>query len=108
MADEKTGTQPPKQRPGGFTPKNKRTIDVYQDLVQVEVRSLVNRVTELTHTIGTVFAEVTTLALQIEESTGKVDQIATSLEYCKDEIKKLKERVEEHAAKLEGKENGED
>lgn len=100
MSDHDRGERP--------VPKNKRTVEIYQDLVHVEVRSLVNRVTELTQTIGDVFTEVTALALQLEESTGKVDQIATSLEYCKDEIKKLKDKVAEHTQLLTDAENGED
>jgi chromosome segregation ATPase len=89
-------------------PPTKRTVEIYQDLVQVEVRALVNRVTELTQTIGEVFSEVTALALQLEESSGKVEQISTSLEYCKDELKKLRERVDDHARRLKEAENGGD
>jgi peptidoglycan hydrolase CwlO-like protein len=100
MSDNDHGSRP--------TPKNKRTVEIYQDLVHVEVRSLVNRVTELTQTIGDVFGEVTALALQLEESSGKVEQLGTSLEYCKDEIKKLKDKVAEHTQLLKDPQNGED
>lgn len=96
MPDNEQGRPP--DRP---VVRNRSTVDIYKELVHVEVRSLVSRVTELTQTIGDVFTEVSALALQLEESSGKVDQLSTSLTYCKEEIAKLKTRVEEHALKLD-------
>ncbi len=95
MPDNEQGRPPKKQGA-----PNKSTVDIYKELVHVEVRALVGRVSELTQTIGDVFTEVTALALQLEESSGKVDQLSTSLSYCREEITKLKTRVDAHATKI--------
>lgn len=100
---EDTPGKPPS---GSSTQNNRATVDIYKELVHVEVRSLVTRVAELTQTIGDVFTEVTALALQLEESSGKVEQLTTSLDYCKDEVQKLKLRVNEHAQQLKQLDDG--
>jgi len=104
MSDDKRSEEslPKRAKP------HKETVEIYRDLVHIEVRGLVTRVTELTKTIGNVFTEVTALALQLEESTGTVDQLASSLDYCRSELKELKERVAEHTQRLDNVQNGGD
>jgi len=79
--------------------QHRDTVEVYKELVHIEVRALVTRVADLTNTISAVFTEVTALALQLEESSGKLEQLDTSLAYCRDEIKKLKELVKKQQDK---------
>jgi len=73
--------------------QHKETVEVYKELVYIEMRSLISRVAELTNTISDVFKEVTALALQTEEATGKIDQMSASLDYCREEIRKLKQQI---------------
>jgi uncharacterized coiled-coil DUF342 family protein len=81
------------------TPKNKSTVEIYKDLIYVEVRSLINRVTDITGTIESILREMTALALQTEEHSQKVKQNSIGLDYCRKEIKRLKEELENIKAK---------
>lgn len=54
--------------------RNRDTLDTYRQLLELEVRSLVNRVTEITNTVGALFLEVNDITLKIEEHFNKLEQ----------------------------------
>lgn len=74
-------------------PPSKRTVEIYRDLLQVEVRALVGRVTELTQTVGALFGEVNNIAVQIEESTSNMERVGNGLSYCRKEISSMKQTI---------------
>lgn len=82
MSDEKTTTF-----------KNKSTVELYRDLVNVEMRSLVHRVTETSNTIEQIFNLFEDLAMRLEEGTMQIEQNRKRLEMAKDEIASLSKKV---------------
>jgi len=70
--------------------KSKRTIEIYRDLLQVEVRALVGRVAELTSTVNDLFTEVNNIALQLEESVAKSSRVNSGLSYCREEMRAVR------------------
>ena len=74
-------------------PPNKRTVEIYRDLLQVEVRALVSRVSELTQTVGALFGEVSSIAVQLEDSVNGMDRMSNSLSYCREEISLIKKTL---------------
>lgn len=78
------------------TPKNKTTIEVYRDLLQIEVKSLIGRVTQLTDTVGELFVEVNGIALQMEHTVDRLEQAHTGLDYCREEMSALKTTIIGH------------
>lgn len=92
MSDDSRGTS---------TPPNKRTVEIYRDLLQVEVRALVSRVSELTQTVGSLFGEVHNLALQLEESVDTQDRLAGGLTFCREEISVIRRSLGRHETALD-------
>lgn len=78
------------------TPKNKTTVEVYRDLLQIEVKSLIGRVTQLTDTVGELFVEVNGIALQMEHTVDRLEQTHTGLDYCRKEMTALKTTITGH------------
>ncbi len=78
------------------TPKNKSTIEVYRDLLQIEVKSLIGRVAELTDTVGSLFVEVNGIALQMEHTVDRLEQTHSGLDYCRKEMSTIKNNVTGH------------
>lgn len=70
--------------------KFKSTTEIYRDVVQVEVRALVQRVGELTTTVGALFEEVSAAALSLELTMENVQHLDGSIDQCKNDIQKLK------------------
>jgi len=81
-------------------PKNKTTVEMYRDLLQVEVKSLMARVTELTTAVGAMFGEVNGIALQMENTVNKMGSMATGLDYCREEIKTIKNSISGYEKQL--------
>jgi len=81
--------------------KNRSTVEVYRDLLQVEVKSLIGRVAELTDTVGNLFIEINGIALQIEQTVDRIGQVNTGLDYCREEIKTLRVTVTGYGKQLE-------
>ena len=77
----------------GRTPPGKQTIEAFRNLLQVEVRSLIGRVSELTVTVGDLFSEVNGVAIQLEESVAKMQRLSGGLEYCRKEIVVIKKSL---------------
>ena len=73
--------------------RNKSTVDVYRDLLRVEVRALVGRVGELTQTVGDLFTEVSHIAIQLEQSSNRTDQAAGGVHYCRTELGAVKQSL---------------
>ena len=81
--------------------KNKATVDVYRDLLRVEVRALVSRVGELTQTVGDLFTEVSHIAIQLESSTSSVEQSTAGINYCRSQLGDLKQTTAKWETQLE-------
>jgi chromosome segregation ATPase len=84
------------------TPRNKRTVEIFRDLLQVEVRSLISRVTELTSTVGDLFTEVNGIAIQLESSVTKVEQLTGGLSYCREEVGAIRKSISKWEGQLDG------
>ena len=82
------------------TPRNKTTVEVYRDLLQVEVKSLIGRVAELTDTVGNLFVEVNGIALQMEHAVDRLEQMKSGLEYCREEIRAINTTIAGHEKTL--------
>jgi len=80
----------------GGIPLNKRTVEIYRDLLQVEVRALVTRVSELTHTVGSLFGEVNLIAIQLEESIKHMERLSGRLVYCEEELSTIKKNLADY------------
>lgn len=74
--------------------KKKSTIEIYRDLVNVEMKSLVHRVTETSNTIEQIFLLFEDLALKLEEGTMQIEQNRRRLEIAKEEIARLSKTLE--------------
>ena len=74
--------------------KSKTTVELYRDLVNVEIRALVQRVTEASTTIDQIFALFEDLAVRLEESTLNTEQNRNRLEMAREEIARLSNHVE--------------
>lgn len=75
---------------------HRSTMEMYRDLLQIEVRSLVQRVAELTGTVGEMFGEVNTIALQLEESVQKMHRLSGGVDYCRDELGSIRQTIGAH------------
>jgi len=78
------------------TPKNKTTVEIYRDLLQVEVKSLIGRVAGLTETVGNLFVEVNGIALQMEHTVDRLEQTHTGLDYCRKEMSAIRTNMAGH------------
>lgn len=83
------------------TPPSKQTVEIYRDLLQVEVRALISRVSELTSTVGDLFVEVNGIAIQLEESVHKVDRVTGGLDYCREELGAIRKSIGKYEATVE-------
>jgi len=73
--------------------KNKSTIEIYRDLVNVEMRSLVHRVTETGNTIEQIFNLFEDLAMRLEEGTMQIEQNRKRLDIAREEIVNLHKKI---------------
>ena len=75
------------------TVKKKSTVEIYRDLVNVEMRSLVHRVTETSNTIEQIFKLFEDLAMRLEEGTMQIEQNRKRLDIAREEIVRLNKKV---------------
>jgi len=57
---------------------------------------LVQRVAELTGTVGEMFGEVNTIAIQLEESVQKMHRLSGGVDYCRDELGSIRQTIGTH------------
>jgi chromosome segregation ATPase len=72
---------------------HRTTVEMYRDLLQIEVRSLVQRVGELTGTVGEMFGEVNMIAIQLDESVVKMSRLTGGVDYCRTELGAIRETI---------------
>lgn len=72
------------------------TMEIYRDLLHIEVRSLVQRVAELTGTVTELFGEVSTIAIQLEESVENMQRLSGGVDYCRDELGAIRQTIGAH------------
>lgn len=95
--DPSDGTSPP------AAPTNRArhsTAETYQRLVDVEVKSLLARMTELTANVNSVFGEIGALMLQTEELLGRLETLSTGLSFHRGEVADLKKQLVQHTRDL--------
>lgn len=82
------------------TKHHRGTMEIYRDLLHIEVRSLVQRVAELTGTVGEMFGEVNTIAIQLEESVEKMHRLSGGVDYCRDELGAIRQTIGAHESQV--------
>jgi chromosome segregation ATPase len=95
-----TEAPPPPAPPPLPTATRHSTADIYQRLVDVEVKSLLARVTELTSNVDSVFGEVSELMLRTEEMLNRLEAISSGLNFNRAEITDLKHMLVQHTREL--------
>lgn len=76
------------------TPKNpKSTLDIYEQLIQVELRANVKRIGELTSTVDHLLVEVGSIALRIEEAVSGIDKMSSRVKFVRSEFDLLKKKI---------------
>ena len=78
------------------TSQRPSTADTYQRPLEIEVKSLLSRVGELTSTVGKLFDEVTLLMMRVEEIIGHQEAFGGNLIFQKSEAVELKKMVDIH------------
>lgn len=73
---------------------NRSTLDAYRNLLQVEVKSLLNRVSSITETQDQLLGNVNDLALQLEEVVATMERLEQSRSYFRQEIEDLKQATQ--------------
>ena len=74
--------------------KSKTTAELYRDLVNIEVKTLVHRVTEVSVTVDQIFNLFEDLALRLEEGTVQTEQNKVRLEMTREEISRLSAHID--------------
>jgi chromosome segregation ATPase len=77
-------------------PTKHSTSDSYQRLLELEVKNLLSRVTELTNRQDQIFDEFTRMLTAIEEVVGKLQQTGTTMAFHRSEIELLRKAVSSH------------
>lgn len=77
--------------------KSKTTVELYRDLVNVEIRALVHRVAEVSTTVDQIFSMFEDLTIRLEESAVNTEQNRNRLAMAREEINRLSNQVEQQA-----------
>jgi chromosome segregation ATPase len=81
---------------GGRLRGSRNTAETYRVLLEVEVKSVIKRVGELTESTASLFEAVNDIALNIEEAVVRLERLSGGLQYCREEIGALHRRIQNH------------
>lgn len=80
--------------------RSRDTLDTYRQLLELEVKSLVNRVTEITNTVGQLFLEVNSITLKVEEHFNKLEREGS--DRSRSELSEVKRVLNAHTRQVIG------
>jgi hypothetical protein len=78
------------------------TAETYQKLLNIEVKSLITRIAELTGQVDKIFTEVAELMINTEDMLSRVESLGTSLAFNRTELADLKKQQTVQAVMLRG------
>lgn len=86
--------------PTPVPPRRHNTADTYQRLLDIEVKTLLGRLTELTGSVDKIFTEVSDIMLQMEDMLGRIETLGNSLAFQRSEVAELKKQYAQHSLLL--------
>jgi chromosome segregation ATPase len=80
--------------------KKHNTADTYKQLLEVDLKSGLTQVGELTRNVSQLFETVNEIAVNIEEAVVRLESLSGGLNYCRAEIKALNRQTQTQSVTL--------
>ena len=66
--------------------KKRSTLETYQNLLEIEIKSLVQRIGEISQTVGQLFEAINEMAIKVEEDVSTMERVRGGVDFCRSEI----------------------